>query len=62
MNKINENTPMAFGIYRGIKLKDVPSHYLIYIYENNKSGRYTDYIESKIEALKADEKEKLGNG
>lgn len=27
---------MPFGKYKGVKLKDIPKQYLIYIYENNK--------------------------
>jgi len=61
MEKIDDSYLMPFGIYKRIPLGKVPSHYLIYIYENGKSGRLTDYIENKIEALRKDENEKLGN-
>ena len=34
MTTYTDETPMPFGKYLGVKLKDIPASYLVWIYEN----------------------------
>lgn len=45
---------MPFGKYKGALLANVPAKYLIFLYDNNKSGVITDYIKDSMDALKAE--------
>lgn len=52
MSKFTKESEYPFnGKYKGIKLKDVPSWYLIQLYDNNRSGRLKEYIEENMETL-----------
>ena len=52
-NIMTDSTPMPFGKYRGVLMANVPSDYLIWIYENME-GLFPDlrsYIENNMDAL-----------
>lgn len=52
MTNFNDNSIMPFGPHKGKHLKDVPAHYLIFIYENERSGRLTEYIKDNLDVLR----------
>lgn len=57
---MNDTSPMPFGKYKGKKLEDVPAHYLIWLYDNDKSfGDLKDYIEDNLDVLQQEVEESL---
>lgn len=51
--KLGHESICPFGKYKGYKMKDIPPHYLIYIYENNLVNKQTKrYIAENIHLLK----------
>ena len=58
MVRFNDNTLMPFGKYKGHKLANVPSEYLLYIFEQewlNEGGLKT-YIKENKETLEREAK------
>lgn len=55
---INHKTQMVFGKFKGALLGNVPGDYLIFLYNQGKSGRYTKYILDNMEQLKSDKKKR----
>lgn len=49
--EINDKSKMAFGQYKDYPLVSVPAAYLLNLYDNNRSGRYTDYIKQNMDVL-----------
>lgn len=45
------------GEHKGKKLANVPASHLIWLYENNRSGRLTDYIKDNLDVLEKEEME-----
>jgi uncharacterized protein (DUF3820 family) len=55
MTKIDDNSIMPFGKYKGEKMANVPPDYLIWLYENGKCyGDIKDYIAENMEVLKSE--------
>ena len=55
MTKIDDNSIMPFGKYRGEKMANIPPDYLIWLYENCKCyGDIKDYIAENMEVLKSE--------
>lgn len=52
MKTFNDNSIMPFGNHKGKHLKDVPADHLIWLYENGRSGRLTEYIKDNLDVLK----------
>lgn len=53
MAKLNDNSPMPFGMHKGKAMANVPDHYLKWLYENNKCTREVkEYIEENADVLK----------
>ncbi len=48
-----DDSIMPFGKHKGEKLIDVPDDYLLWLYENDKAGRLSDYIEDNLDAILA---------
>jgi uncharacterized protein (DUF3820 family) len=55
MTKIDDNSIMPFGKYKGEKMANVPPDYLIWLYENGKCyGDIKQYIAENMEVLKSE--------
>ncbi len=56
---MNDESIMPSGKHKGKALKDVPAHYLLWLYDNNRC-RYElkDYILDNMDVLKEEVKEK----
>lgn len=51
--KLNDNSPMPNGKYKGILMANVPDEHLLWIYENNKCrDDVREYIEDNLQVLK----------
>jgi len=48
---ITDNSKMAFGKYKDYPLVSVPAEYLLFLYDNERAGRYTDYIKQNKDVL-----------
>lgn len=48
---INDNSRMQWGKYKDYPLVSVPAKYLLFLYDNEKAGRYTDYIKQNMDIL-----------
>lgn len=49
---ITENSPMPYGKYKGKKIKDLPSDYLLWLYYNNRAiMAIRSYVEKHIREL-----------
>lgn len=56
-DKLNDESLMPWGKYKGDKMENVPAEYLLWLYENDKcSGNVKEYIIDNLNVL---EKEKL---
>ena len=54
-NNIDDNSIMPFGKYKGEKMANVPSEYLIWLYENSKVyGGVKEYIKENLDVLKSE--------
>ena len=42
--EINDETIIHFGIHQGKALIDIPDDYLLWLYNNDKAGKYEEYI------------------
>lgn len=52
---MTDESIMPIGKYRGEKLANVPSEYLLWLYENaNIYGELRDYIKDNLEVLKSE--------
>jgi uncharacterized protein (DUF3820 family) len=49
--EINDNTKMAFGKFRDYPLVSVPASYLLFLYDNERAGRYAPYIKENMNLL-----------
>ena len=50
---LTDNSLMPFGKHEGVRMADVPTEYLIWLYENKKcTPSVTQYIESNMETIK----------
>lgn len=50
-----EKVVLEFGRYKGIDVEQVPDVYLLWIWENwngKKGGKFWEYLEENIEAIK----------
>lgn len=52
MSEFTDQSIMAFGPHKGKHLKDVPNGYLLFLYENDRAGRYKKYIEDNLDVIK----------
>lgn len=51
--KLNDESLMPFGKYKGEKMANVPASYLMWIYDNNKcSAEVKEYINDNMDVLK----------
>lgn len=48
---ITDNSKMQFGIYKDYPLVSVPDSYLLFLYDNEKAGRYKEYIKANMDLL-----------
>lgn len=51
MATFTDQSIMPFGPHQGKHLKDVPAYYLLWLYNNNRSGRLTEYIKENLDVL-----------
>ena len=52
---LTDNDPMPWGVHKDKKMANVPSGYLLGLYEDNKlSGAVKRYVEDNLDALKID--------
>ena len=52
---MDDNSIMPWGIHEGKKMANVPSSYLLWLYENNKcNGDVKDYIEENLDVIKSE--------
>jgi uncharacterized protein (DUF3820 family) len=49
--QITDNTKMSWGKYKDYPLVSVPASYLLFLYDNERAGRYADYIKQNIDLL-----------
>jgi uncharacterized protein (DUF3820 family) len=57
MDKLNDDSLMPFGKYKGEKMANVPAAYLIWLLDNNKCNEPVKfYIQENIEVLKSEMK------
>jgi uncharacterized protein (DUF3820 family) len=49
--EITDKSKMAFGQYKDYPLVSVPAKYLLFLYDNEKAGRYKAYIKSNMDVL-----------
>lgn len=49
--KLDDQSPMPFGIHKGKKMEDVPAAYLLWLRDQDHEGRVREYIESNLTAL-----------
>jgi uncharacterized protein (DUF3820 family) len=55
MNIMDDNSIMPFGKYKGEKMANVPSDYLLWLFENNKCfGEVKSYIADNLEVIKSE--------
>lgn len=60
-DKLNDNSPMPWGKHKGTKMANVPAHYLIWAYEQNKCcQKVRQYVRENWDELKSELKA-LGN-
>lgn len=60
---MNNNTPMLFGKYIGVPIKDIPASYLLWLWEQKfiqnpmtmLHSAVRDYIKNNLEVLKKDQ-------
>lgn len=51
--KLNDESLMPFGKYKGEKMANVPASYLMWIYDNNKcNAEVKEYINDNMDVLK----------
>ena len=51
--KLNDNSPMPWGKYKGKKMIDVPASYLMWLYDNDKANLdVKNYIIDNMDVLK----------
>jgi uncharacterized protein (DUF3820 family) len=56
---MTDNDIMPYGLHKGQNMINVPSDYLIYLYENNKAKEpVLSYIKDNLDALKLEIKKK----
>jgi len=56
---LTDESLMPFGAHKGKPLIDVPASYLIWLYDNNKTGKeLKEYIEDNMQVLKQELKKK----
>lgn len=49
---LTDKSLMPYGKHKGVPMEDVPAHYLIWCYDNNKCNKaVSDYIEDNMDAL-----------
>jgi uncharacterized protein (DUF3820 family) len=55
--EFNDTSPMPWGKYTGTKMANVPSSYLLWLYDNKKcSGKILRYILDNMDVLRNDVK------
>ena len=58
MDAYTDDTPMFFGKHKGVKLANVPSSYLLWLFDTSEQGKrmfdqkLAAYIKENIEAIK----------
>lgn len=55
--QIGDDTILWFGRHKGKALADVPDEYLLWLYENQRSGMLTGYITENLESIKKNAKQ-----
>jgi uncharacterized protein (DUF3820 family) len=54
MDKLDDNSIMPYGKYKGRKLADVPADYLLWMYSEGKLfAALEEYVEENMEAIKS---------
>ena len=52
---MNDESIMPFGQYKGEKMANVPSSYLLWLYENNRGTReIQEYVKENLDVIKSD--------
>jgi uncharacterized protein (DUF3820 family) len=52
MAKLDDESPMPWGKFKGEKMVNVPASYLLWLYDNNRgSAEVKEYIEDNMQAL-----------
>lgn len=49
--EITAQSKMAFGKFKDYPLVSVPASYLLFLHDNEKAGRYKDYIKQNMDVL-----------
>lgn len=49
--EISEKSKMQWGKYKDYPLVSVPASYLLFLHDNEKAGRYKDYINQNMDVL-----------
>lgn len=50
---LTDESIMPFGMFKGEKMANVPPHYLLWLFENNRcSGDVKQYIEDNMDVIK----------
>jgi hypothetical protein len=51
---LTKDSNMPYGAHKGLKMKDVPAKYLVWLYDNNKcNADVKAYIATNLSALRA---------
>jgi uncharacterized protein (DUF3820 family) len=67
---MDDNSLMPFGVHKDKKMQDVPSYYLLWLWEQGQQGSGSGitnkelkaYIEDNLDALKMEAKQKQWKG
>lgn len=55
---LTDESPMPYGVYKDVKMANVPAWYLLWLYENNKvNTEVKEYIEDNMDVLKQEKKQ-----
>lgn len=58
MGRLSDRSLMPFGKYKGVKMVNVPSDYLLWLYDKGlEDGDVKTYIEENMDVLKKEVKE-----
>ncbi|WP_214228642.1 DUF3820 family protein [Pedobacter sp. B4-66] len=48
---ITDASKMPFGQYKDYPMVNVPAEYLLFLHDNNRAGRVSDYITANMDVL-----------
>lgn len=57
MTKLNDDSLMPFGKYKGLQMQEVPVEYLQWYYHNGSDGNVKQYIRDSLDALKMENRD-----